>query len=174
MESKSTFFVLIIVVAILTLALAAMAGYLFIIQGNSHSGTAAPAAANQAKTTIPKEEDLTTISLFDGKRYFNLENTDPKKIAIIQVNVSLKCLSEFKQDKKTVKAEEKISSYSPEIQELVVKFFLGMTEDQIKSPDQLDKAKEQLKKDINALLNEDTKDKKDIVYKVIFSEWLFQ
>jgi flagellar basal body-associated protein FliL len=171
LETKSTFFILIIVVAILTLALAALAGYIFLVQG------VPPKISTSTSTTIkvaPTEDELTTISLFDGKRYFNLKNVDAKKIAIIQVNVSLKCLSTIKEEKKTIKAEDKITAYSPEIQELVIKFFLNMTEDQIKSPSELDFTKEQLKKEINDLLYGEKKDKHEIVYKVIFSEWLFQ
>jgi len=171
LETKSTFFILIIVVAILTLALAALAGYIFLVQG------VPPKISTSTSTTIkvaPTEDELTTISLFDGKRYFNLKNVDAKKIAIIQVNVSLKCLSTIKEEKKTIKAGDKITAYSPEIQELVIKFFLNMTEDQIKSPSELDFTKEQLKKEINDLLYAEKKDKHEIVYKVIFSEWLFQ
>ena len=172
MESKGTFFILIIVVAILTLTLAALAGYLFLVQG-------APQTKVDEKTSVdtkvvPKEEDLSELHLYEGKRYFNLKNDDPKRIAIIQVNVSLKCYSEFKEGKKTVTAEEKISSYSLEIQELIVRFFLLTTIEDVKHPDVFDKAKEDLKKQINELLNEGQKEPKDIVYKVIFSEWLFQ
>jgi flagellar basal body-associated protein FliL len=170
--SKSTFFILIAVIAILTLALAALAGYILLVQGAPTKASTTTTAA--AIKSVPTEDQLTTISLFDGKRYFNLKNTDANKIAIIQANVSLKCLSTIKEDKKTVKAEEKITAYSPEIQELVVKFFLNMSEDQIKNPDELDNSKEQLKKEINALLNEGQKVKQEVIYKVIFSEWLFQ
>lgn len=172
MESKGPFFILIIIVAVLTLTLAALAGYLFLVQGTS--ANRGEASANVVAKNTPKEEDLVTISLFDGKRYFNLKNDDPKKIAIIQVNVSLKCLKEFKEDKKTVKAEERLSFYSEEIQELVVRFFMNMTVDEIKNTSVMDTAKEELKKQINGLLNEERKEPQDIVYKVIFSEWLFQ
>lgn len=172
MESKGPFFILIIVVAVLTLTLAALAGYLFLVQGTS--ANRAETQTKAAVKDVPKEENLVTIPLFSGKRYFNLKNDDPKKIAIIQVNVSLKCLKEFKEEKKTVKAEEKLTFYSEEIQELVVRFFLNMTVDEIKNTSVMDTAKEELKKQINALLNEGQKEPQDIVYKVIFSEWLFQ
>lgn len=173
METKGPFFILIIVVAVLTLTLAALAGYLFLVQG-TQGGKSETTTTSPAQKVVPKEEDLVTISLYDGKRYFNLKNDDPKKIAIIQVNVSLKCLGEFKEKKKTVKAEEKIGSYSDEIQELVVRFFLNMTIDEIKNTSVMDTAKEELKKQINELLNEGQEQPQEIVYKVIFSEWLFQ
>lgn len=172
MESKGPFFILIVVVAVLTLTLAALAGYLFLVQGTSNRGT-------EIKTTtsakvVPKEEDLVTLPLYDQKSYFNLKNDDPKKIAMIQVDVKLRCLVEFKENKKTVKVEEKLLSYSDEIKELVIRFFLNMTIDEIKNTSVMDTAKEELKKQINELLNEGQKEPQEIVYKVIFSEWLFQ
>lgn len=173
MESKGPFFILIIVVAVLTLTLAALAGYLFLVQGNSNGKTEVQASAAAVKN-VPKEEDLINHALFEGKRYFNLKNDDPKKIAIIQVNVSLKCLKEIKVEKKVVNVEEKITFYSDEIQELIVRFFLNMTIDDIKNTAVMDTAKEELKKQINELLNEGQKEPQELVYKVSFSEWLFQ
>ena len=172
MESKGPFFILIIVVAVLTLTLAALAGYLFLVQGTQNRG--AEIKTTIAAKVVPKEEDLVTLPLYDGKSYFNLKNDDPKKISIIQVSVSLKCLKQFKENKKTVKVEEKLVSYSDEIKELVIRFFLNMTMDEIKNTSVMDTAKEELKKQINGLLNEGQKEPQEIVYKVIFSEWLFQ
>jgi len=174
LESKSNFFLLIIVVAILTLALAALAGYLLLIQGAPQTNTQAGTKTVAQSTTIPKEDALTVESLFESKTYFNLKNDDSSRIAIIQVDVKLKCLKEFKENKKLVKVEEKISMYSDEIKELFVKFFLNITIDDVKNVAEMDKVKEELKKQINELLNEGQKESQDIVYKVIFSEWLFQ
>lgn len=172
MESKGPFFILIVVVAVLTLTLAALAGYLFLVQGTQSNKTENQSAA--VVKVVPKEEDLVTIPLYNGKSYFNLKNDDPKKIAMIQVSVSLKCMKQFKENKKTVKVEEKILSYSDEIKELVIRFFLNMTIDEIKNTTVMDSAKEELKKQINELLNEGQKEPQEIVYKVIFAEWLFQ
>ncbi len=172
MESKGTFFILIIVVAVLTLTLAALAGYLFIVQGASQENTHAANSSAEVKE-VPEEEDLLIIPLYEGKRYFNLKNDDPKKIAMMQVNVKLKCFKTLKENKK-VKVEEKVAAYSDEIQELVVRFFLTKTIEDVKNLEVMDNAKNDLNKEINALLNEGVKRPEDIVYKVIFSEWLFQ
>lgn len=175
MESKGTFFILIIVVAVLALTLAALAGYLFLVQGSQNGKTEAAATSVSGEKQVPKEEDLITISLYDDKRYFNLKNDDPKKIAMMQVKVSLKCYKALKEkENKKVVVEEKISAYSDEIQELVVKFFLTKTIDDVKNVQVMNDAKENLRKEINALLNEGVSRPEDIVYKVIFSEWLFQ
>lgn len=172
MESKGTFFILIIVVAVLALTLAALAGYLFIVQGASKVEGEAVVATEVVKS-IPKKADRTTIPLYEGKRIFNLKNDNPDKIAMMQVSVSLDCYKVLKEDKKVI-VEEEVRAYSEEIQELVVRFFLTKTIEDVKNVDVMDKAKQDLTKQINALLNEGVKHPEDIVYKVIFSEWLFQ
>jgi flagellar basal body-associated protein FliL len=175
LESKGNFFILIIVVAVLALTLAALAGYLFIVQGSTaNKGEAASTSVATVKE-VPAEEDLTTIPLYEDKSYFNLKNDDPKKIAMMQVKVVLICHKTLKEkENKKVIVEEKINAYSDEIQELVVRFFLTKTIDDVKSIEVMDKAKEDLGKEINNLLNEGVKRPEEIVYKVVFSQWLFQ
>lgn len=173
MESKGTSFILIIVVAVLALTLAALAGYLFIVQGSSNSGKNITVANGTAVKDVPKEEDLIKVPLYDNARFFNLKSSDPGKTSVIQVMVTLKCYKTLKHDKKAI-VSEIVNSRSEEIQELVTKFFLTLTIDQVKDPAAMDKAKEDLTKEINSLLNEGNRDPEDVVYKVIFSEWLFQ
>jgi len=173
LESKGTSFILIIIVAVLTLTLAALAGYLFIVQGSSNSDKNATAINGQTVKDVPKETDLVKVPLYDNERFFNLKGTDPAKTSVIQVKVTLKCYKALKHDKKAV-VSEMISARSEEIQELVVRFFLTLTADQVKDPAVMDKSNEDLTKQINTLLNEGNKDPEDVVYKVIFSEWLFQ
>ena len=179
MESKSTFFILIIIVAVLALTLAALAGYLFIVQGASDKGTVSDSEIAEENSVgeeikdIPKKEDRITISLYEGKRIYNLKNIDSDKTAMMQVAVSLDCFKTLKEDRKTV-VGDLITSYSQEIQELVVRFFLTKTIDDVKDVAVMDKAKEELTEQINGLLNESKKKPEYIVYKVIFSEWIFQ
>ncbi|MGE5613912.1 MAG: flagellar basal body-associated FliL family protein [Bacillota bacterium] len=178
MESKSTFFILITVVAILTLSLAALAGYIFIVQGSLGGGgkeakEGLEAAGVEQEKPIPKEEDLIKIPLFGSTRYFNLKNVNSDKTKIIQANVTLKCYKTLKNNKKA-NVEEMVAARSEEIQELIVRFFMTLTEDEVKDPAILDRAKEDLTNQINALMNEGVDKPEDVVYKVIFSEWLFQ
>lgn len=176
MESKSTFFILIVIVAVLALSLAALAGYIFIVQGSSGDKApedGQPAADGEPVVEIPSEEDLVKIPLFGNPRYFNLKSTEGDKSSIIQVNVTLKCFSALKRDKKAV-VSEMVTARSEEIQELVVRFFMTLTADDVKDPSVMDKAKEDLTKQINDLMNEGIKEPEPVVYKVVFSEWLFQ
>jgi flagellar basal body-associated protein FliL len=178
LESKSTFIILIVVVAILTLSLAALAGYIFIVQGSLGGGSketegGLAASAGEHEKQIPKEDDLIKVPLYDSARYFNLKSDGSSKTPIIQANVTLKCYKTLKNNKKK-DVEEMVAARSEEIQELIVRFFMTLTEDDVKNPAILDKSKEDLTEKINALMNEGVDKPEDVVYKVIFSEWLFQ
>ena len=177
LESKGTFFILIIVVAVLTLTLAALAGYLFLVQGTP-GAKSAQTQETEAVKEIPKEADLTIIELYEGgKKYFNLKNDDDK-IAVIQVNIALKHFKEIKENKKIKVAEkmvtEKMQANVLEIKELISTYFMHVTLEDVKHSDAKEKAKTELKKQINELLNEGEKEPYEFVYKVIIDEWLYQ
>lgn len=171
MESKGNFFILIIVIAVLALTLAALAGYLFIVQG--HSDDSSGTVAGKVEKDIPSKDERVKIALYDGKRVYNLKNTEENKASLIQVAVTLECYKTLQEDKKAI-VVDRVNAYLEEIQELVVRFFLTKTSEDVKDVAFMDNAKEELAKQINALLNEGVKKPEDIVYKVIFSEWLFQ
>lgn len=171
LESKGNFFILIIVIAVLALTLAALAGYLFIVQGKS--GVSEDTVAEKVEKKIPSKDERVKIALYDGKRVYNLKNAEEDKASLIQVAVTLECYKTLQEDKKAI-VEDKVNAYIEEIQELVVRFFLTKTSEDVKDVTFMDNAKEELTKQINALLNEGVKKPEDIVYKVIFSEWLFQ
>lgn len=174
MESKSTFFVLIIIVAVLTLALAAMAGYLFLVQGPSHTGNGNDSAAVASVKPEYTEAELATKALFESKKYFNLKNAEGSKtIAIIQTGVNITYPKVIKGVKSV---DEKFKLYEPEMKQLIIKYFLGVTLDDIKKPDAMDIASKTLVKQMNELLNsgETEKQPKTFIVKVVFDEWVFQ
>lgn len=170
MESKGVFFILIIVIAILTLSLAALAGYIFIIQGNSNNNSSA--VTGEVNTDIPSKDDRVVIELFDEATTYNLKNDDPNKVSVIQVKVALDCYKQLSNNKKAV-VTDIVTNYSSEIKELVVRFFLEKTINDVKNTAAMDEAKTELAQQINSLLNEGVKKPEDVVYKVIFSEWIF-
>ncbi|HOL92577.1 MAG TPA: flagellar basal body-associated FliL family protein [Clostridiales bacterium] len=174
MESKSTFFILIVIVAVLALSLAALAGYLLIVQGSpGDSGDGRQDGSEEDTVVVPKEEELLKIPLYDGAKYFTLKKEKANDSSIIQVNVTLKCYRTLKSNKKVV-VEELINAKKEEIQELVVRFFMSRTVNEIRDVDMLDSAKLELAGQINSLLSEGLEKPEDVVYRVIFSEWLFQ
>lgn len=171
MESKSVFIILIVVIAILTLSLAALAGYIFIVQGNSNNDSSTAAEA-EVSTDIPSKDDLVEIELNEEATAYNLKSDDPNKVSVIQVKVSLDCYKQLSNNKKAV-VTDIVANYKSEIKELVVRFFLEKTINDVKNTAVMDEAKTELAKQINSLLNEGAKKPEDVVYKVIFSEWIF-
>lgn len=172
MESKGTFFILIIVVAVLTLALAAMAGYLFLVQGPSNNKEDTSEAT--AKVETYKEEELATKALFEDKKYFNLKNAEgSKSIAIIQTGVNITYVKVIKGVKSM---DEKFALYDPKLKQLIIKYFLGVTLDDIKKPDAMETANQVLTKEMNELLNEGETEKepKTFITEVVFDDWVFQ
>ena len=137
------------------------------------TGESQEADGGEQAKPIPKEEDLIKVPLYGSTRYFNLKSTNPDKTSIIQVNVTLKCYKTLRNNKRA-NVEELITARSEEIQELIVRFFMTLTEVEVKDPAVLDKSKEDLTRQINALMNEGVDKPEDIVYRVVFSEWLFQ
>ena len=173
MESKSAYVILIAVVALLALSLAALAGYVFIVQGAPSQGATSETVQDQTTVEVPGKEERIIINLSDEKRVYNLKSTEPGKTSVIQLFVSLDCYKTLKRDKKEDVAEL-VNSYKNEIQELVIRFFMTKTIEDVQNIEFMDKAKQELADQINALLNEGHEEPEDVVYKVIFSEWLYQ
>ncbi len=170
--------ILIVIIAVLALSLAILAGYLLIVQGSNGNGDAELAKDGQSingedTIQIPSEDDLIKISLYDNPRYFNLKSVNSDKSSIIQANVTLKCYKVLKRDKE-VNVPNMVNARSEEIQELIVRFFMTLTADEVKDPTIMDNAKIELANQINMLLNEGLEKTEDVVYRVVFSEWLFQ
>lgn len=168
MEGKGSFFILLIIVAFLTLALAVLAGYLFFVAGSPKTTTV---EVQKETTKRPVDEDLEMKKLFEGKKYFNLKNSDDKKIAVIQVNVELVF---YKKIKGIKDVKKKIDAYDGEIKEVVGTYFQNMTLDDAKKPEMKEQAKKELAKKLNELLTASEKEKKDIIYTVNFEDWFYQ
>jgi len=173
-SSKGVSVILIVVIAVLALALAGLAGYLFLVQGQQLAGGESGGVVfAEGYTYIPGIEELSELDVYDGKKYFNLKTDESGKTSILQVVVNLKYITELKEDKKLA-VPERVEAYRAEIQELIGAYFLGVTLEDVKSPDGLQVIKEDLKDRINDLLNSGDKQKHVFVYNVIFSDWVFQ
>ncbi|HOM02064.1 MAG TPA: flagellar basal body-associated FliL family protein [Acetivibrio sp.] len=167
MERKSSFFVLIGIVAFLSLALALLAGYIFFVQGGQDGAQKSPDKA----VVTPKDKDLMKIKLFDEKTPFNLKSTDPKKISVIVVNVEV---SYFAKVKKISDTTAKIEANKSKLQEIVGTYFQSLTLEDVMKSDAKERAREELTKMMNdqLLANENTNS--DIVYTVVFDQWFYQ
>jgi flagellar basal body-associated protein FliL len=171
LEGKSSFFVLLFIVAFLSLALAILAGYVFFFSGNGNKTEVVT-----VRTEVPSEDDLGSMLLFEGKKIFNLKTSSvqgeaTKSIPVVQVSVELKY---FKKVKGIKNVPEKITPHLSEINELVGNYFLNITLEEVSQGTAKEKAKKELTKQINDILKAAGNGKNDIIYTVIFGEWFFQ
>jgi flagellar basal body-associated protein FliL len=174
LEEKSGFFVLIIVIAFLSLTLALLAGYVFFFSGGDSES--ANEVGRSTKVAIPADEELATFPLFEGAKIFNLKNVSEKQensnsIHVIKVSVEI---NYFKKVEGIKNVEEKLMAYNGKIKELVGNYFLNMTLEEVAKTEAKDKAKKELTKQINELLLASERIKTDIVYTLAFDEWFFQ
>ena len=172
MEGKGiSFIILLIIVAFLSLTLAALAGYVFFF--GTPKTTAAETTTHKEQTKKPADSELAFKKLYEGKKYFNLKNSDDKKVAVIQVGVELVYYKDPK-IKGLKSVDEKLKANDGEIKEIVGTYFQRLTIEDVKNPETKEKVKKDLVKAINTLLLENEKEKKDIIYTINFDEWFYQ
>ena len=173
MEAKGSYFILLIVVAILTLTLAVLAGYLFLFAGTPQPKAEATETTETAITTAvtrPLDSELAIMKLYTEKQPLNLKcEPDKKTPPIILVNIQLQ---HYKKIKGLKSVEEKLTTYEGEIKELIGTYFQNVTIEEALKSDIKEKVKSDLKKKINDLLTASEKEKDEIVYAVIFDDWL--
>ena len=177
MEGKGSFFniVLLFILAFLSLTLAALAGYVFLVKGNS-----APATKTIMVTPAPvvhADSEFKEYELITEKAMFNLKNadlnTDPNATApIIQTTVYLKCIIKLPKAYSVADPALKLDAYKTEIRSLVGTYFLTLTKEQALNPAEYKEiASTVLCKQINDLINANEKEKPVVVYNVIFADW---
>lgn len=173
MGGKGSFFILLVVIAFLSLSLAVLAIYVFVFGGNS-SGKETK-VVQTVTVTAPKDSDLAEVALFEGDKIFNLktspESQEEKSLAAIRVSIKLKYFIKVEGVKDVA---VKLKAYESEMRELVGNYFLNMTLDEVAKPETKEKAKKELKKQINELLLESEIIKTDLVYSVVLEDWFYQ
>lgn len=169
LEGKRSFFILLVIVAILTLTLAVLAGYILLVAGSPAQPKAETAASETVKR--PSDEELVFRKLFEEKQFFNLKTNPGEKTSVIVINIQLQY---FKKVKGIKDVEAKITAYESPIKEIIATYFQGMTKEEAEKVETKTRAKEELKKKINELLTSGQKEKKDIIYSVVFDEWFYQ
>lgn len=168
LEGKGNYIILLVIVAVLTLTLAILVGYLFIISGAPQENS--EVSANVAAQNIPDDSQLEKRQLFDEKKLVNLK-TDNDKISVIQINGVIKYHKKVKGIKNV---EEKLDFYAEQMRETVCSYFQSLTIDQVRDPEFKKKAKQDIKNQLNDLLSSSEDKKVEIVYEVIFDEWFYQ
>lgn len=165
---KSGFFILIGIVAFLSLALALLAGYVFFVRGDSSNS----GEGENKVITVPKDEELLSEKMFSENTAFNLitEGKD-NRIHVILVNVELQYFAKFEGIKDTT---VKIQSNKSKLVELIGTYFQGLTIDDVKKTDSKEKARAELKVKMNELLLQNEVKNGELIYNVIFEYWFYQ
>lgn len=174
MEGKANIItvVLLIIIAFLTLTLAALAGYVFI--GANSSKNENPLAETQTQSIkIPNDDELALMMLYgEDPALLNLKSDDVSSSTPPVIKVSIEI--EYFKKVKGIKVEEKLATYHSRIKELVSTYFQNMTLDEAKDPETKEKASRELTQKINELLNSNEKNgKKVIIYDIVFDEWFY-
>jgi flagellar basal body-associated protein FliL len=159
-------------VALLTITLAVLAGYLLLGGGGSSNSSSKTTVQIQTQLPMPADSELTNKVLFEDKKYFNLKPTGDAK-SVIRLNVQISYKTKVSGIKDVAK---KIEDYSSEIKEVINTYFQGLTYEDVQQKEIKDKAKEDLMKLLNTLLLENEKDAKEnkIIYKISFPDWFYQ
>jgi flagellar basal body-associated protein FliL len=170
LEGKGIFFILLVIVAILTLSLALMAGYLFLVadtgrNNNPHEGTV------EEQVKVPGDNELDFYQLYSDKTNFNLKKDEEGNIHIIQLTAKLKY---FKKVKGIKNIPEKLALYDSDIKELIGTYFQSVSIDEVSDRESKERIKKDLTKKINELLVLSEESKKDMVYDIIFDMWFYQ
>lgn len=169
MANKSSFVILIIIIAVLTTAVAMLAGYIFVFEGASQQNQMASININAVKR--PSDRELGVKKLYEENQYFVLKSEGSSKQSFIRVGVDIKY---FKSVKGIKNCEEKINNFDSEMKELIGTYFQELTINEVKNLEFKIKAKTELKTQINDLLNSSENINNEIVYDVVFYDWFYQ
>jgi len=170
LEGKSSYFVLLVIVACLSITLAFLAiGYFIIGIGNSSPEKEVVLVTEQ----IPGEDKLSSKVIFETKN-FNLKKTDNKQVAVIMVGASMKHFKTLDDDKiKEVDIVAKIDFYEKEINSAIGTYFERLTLEDVQQAGAKQKASEDLLKIINDILCENDEKASPLVYSITL-EWFYQ
>lgn len=165
MEKKGIYTVLLSIIAVLSLALAVLIVFLF-ISYPSVKKEKASSANNEISERIVPDDELMEYQLFDGEdKVFALKDEPNHTDSLVLVSVSIKCdVGEKRKNEEKIKSL--ISLYTSELEEAVGDYFAEMTYSEAKNIETRNKAREDLMKIFNNILNENKEVKQKIVYKV--------
>jgi uncharacterized protein (UPF0333 family) len=182
LEKKGNFFILLIIIAVLTLIIAVLAAFIVIVGINGSPQVASEAGAAGSgdflSVTPPDESTLATMPLFADRQFFNLKNTSgSSQLSVCIVDVSIKYFTKI-DGIKDVPAKLELNQGN--MKEIVSTYFQELTRDEIEKISTKADAKENLKRELNEFListissDKDRKKVSEIVYEVVFSGWNYQ
>jgi len=178
LEKKSSFFIFLIIIAILTLIIAALVSFIMLV-GINASNSAPNGGESSATVSVepPDESLLANLVLLESARPINLRTDDPTRPSFALVEMSIKY---FKQVDGIKDVQAKITLNTANLQEIVTTYFMAMGVDEFSKFETKARAKEELKKELNEYLlmtissEKDRKKVDEVIYDVVFSAWNYQ
>ncbi len=170
MEGKSSYFILLVIVAFLSISLAFLAiGYFFF---DSHGSTPEKEIV-MVTEKIPTDAELAKKVIFE-KNNFNLKKTGDKQVAVIVLSANMKYFKDVEGFKNEEEIAAKIDFYGNEINSAIGTYFQGLTLEDVSQADAKQKASEDLKKIVNEILMNNDKKASPLVYSIVFDYWFYQ
>lgn len=168
MEGKSSYFVLLVIVACLSITLAFLAiGYFFFASGSSSEKEVVVMTE-----VIPRDDELSNKVIFESKN-FNLKKTDTKQVAVISLSASMKHFKET-DDMKEADIIAKIEFYEAEINAAIGTYFQNLTLEDVSEKATMVKAEKDLKNQINQILTKNDKKASPLVYSITLYNVFYQ
>jgi len=168
--NKGSFIVLIVIVAMLTVSVAMLAGYILIFR----SGVETNMNVNNNNENVvkrPADDELGHKKLYNESQYFAVQNDNSSKTSILRIGIDLVYYTKGTGKKNYA---EKLELFDSEIKELIGTYFQDKTLSQVKDIEFKKQAKEDLKRMINDLLNSNEKVYTEYIYEVVFYDWFYQ
>jgi len=183
LEKKSSFFIFLFIIAVMTLIIAVLASFILLV---GISGTKAEAeepareggvANNTLLISPPDEEDLSIMPLLETSKPINLKSENAAKPSYAIIEMSVKFFNKLDGIKDV---QSKMNLNKANLQEIVTMYFMAMDVETFSKVETKIKAKEELKEQLNFFLlstiavEKDRRKVKEVVYDVVFSSWNYQ
>jgi len=182
LEKKSSFFIFLFIIAVLTLIIAALVSFIMLVGINAQSASAdtenAGNASSMAITVEPPDEDsLATIVLIESGQPINLMTDNPSRPSFALVEMSVKYFIKVDGIKDV---QAKINLNKANLQEIVTTYFMAMSVNDFSRFETKARVKDELKQELNDYLlstisaEKDRRKVKEVIYDVVFSAWNYQ
>lgn len=167
MEGKKTNIVLLSIIAVLSLALAVLIIFLFILYPNQKQQSDKIIDSDDfISERVVADDEMIEFKLFDGEdKLLALKDEPNHPDSIVLVKVSIKCDTGPKR-KNEEKVTNLVSLYTSDLEQAVGDYFAAMTYTEAKDVETRYKARDELMEIFNNILNENKNAKQKIVYKV--------
>ncbi len=169
MESKKSnilIIVLLFIIAFLTVALIVMLS-LFFFSDSRFGGKTADVKSER----LLKDGEWDTYKLYEENMFFNLKKSNSSSnMPLIKVGVEIRY---FKKVKGVRSMQEKLDAHSSKMKEIVGTYFQNMTLEEAMRVETKEKARQDLIKQLNDLLNASEDVEKEFIFDVVFDEWFY-